>query len=321
MTRRDFLTRSAAALAAAATLPHPTPAASAPPSGVPAIDTHTHFYDPTRPQGVPWPPKTDALLYRPHLPPDFQRATAGTPVLGTVVVEASEWVEDNQWVLDLAPRHPAIVGVVGNLRPGQPAFAGDLRRFAANPLFRGLRFRASDVQKSGQPDLRADVRRLADADLSLDVVGNSAILAPTLQLAKAYPSLRIVIDHLPFREWDGKPADLRHALREIAAQPNVAAKISDVVRRSGDTPIDDPAHYQPALDALVDLFGPDRILYGSNWAVSERVAPYAVVHRVVAAYFGSRGRELAEKYFWRNSRTFYRWVARGPAAALPVSAP
>lgn len=322
MTRRDFLTRSVAALAVGATLPLPVPAASAAaPGGVPAIDTHTHFYDPTRPQGVPWPPKTDALLHRPHLPPDFQRVSAGTPVIGTVVVEASEWVDDNQWVLDLAPRHPVIVGVVGNLRPGQPAFAGDLRRFAANPLFRGLRFRASDVQKSAQPDLRADVRRLADADLTLDVVGNSSILAPTLELAKAFPTLRIVIDHLPFREWDGKPAEMRNALRGLAEQRNVAAKISDVVRRVGNTLIDDPAHYRPALDALVDLFGADRIIYGSNWAVSERVAPYSVVHRVVADYFDSRGRGVAEKYFWRNARDIYRWVPRGAAAALPLSAP
>lgn len=317
MTRRDFLTRTSAAFAAGVALGHALAAASTPATGIPAIDTHTHFYDPTRPEGVPWPPKADALLYRPHLPPDFQRVTAGLPVVGTVVVEASEWVEDNQWILDLAPRHPSIVGLVGNLRPGQPAFAGHLRRFAANPLFRGLRFRASDVLRAGQPDIDADARRLAEADLSLDVVGNSSILAPTLHLAKALPSLRIVIDHVPFREWDGKPDELRAALRDLATRPNVSVKISDVVRRVGGSIVDDPAHYRPALDALVELFGPDRVLYGSNWAVSERVAPYATVHRVVADYFASRGRELAEKYFWRNSRTIYRWVPRGAALALP----
>lgn len=318
MTRRDFLTRTPAVLAAGAALVSDLAAASPAPTGVPAIDTHTHFYDPTRPEGVPWPPKGDTLLHRPHLPPDFQRVTSGTPVVGTVVVEASEWVEDNQWILDLAARHPSIVGFVGNLRPGQPAFAGHLRRFAANPLFRGLRFRASDVQKAGQPEIHADARRLADADLSLDVVGNSAILAPTLHLAKTLPSLRIVIDHVPFREWDGKPGELRAALRELAAHPNISAKISDVVRRRDGVIVDDPAFYRPALDALIDLFGPDRVIFGSNWAVSERVAPYATVHRVVADYFASRGRELAEKYFWRNSHAIYRWVPRGAATALPT---
>ena len=322
MTRRDFLTRSAIALAGGATLPRRLPAApAAVPRGIPAVDTHTHFYDTGRPEGVPWPPRTDSLLHRPHLPPDFLRVTAATPVIGTVVVEASEWAEDNQWVLDLAAWHPVILGLVGNLRPGQPAFAGQLRRFAAHPLFRGLRFRASDVKNTGQPELLADVRRLADADLSLDVVGNSSILAPTLRLAEAFPSLRIVIDHLPFREWDGKPDELRATLRPLAARRNVAVKISDVVRQVDGAIVDDPAFYRPALDALVDLFGPDRIIYGSNWGVSERVAPYAVVHGVVAEYFATRGREIAENYFWRNAHSFYRWVPRGAAAALPLNAP
>ena len=66
------------------------------------IDTHTHFYDPTRPQGVPWPPKENQLLYRTVLPADAQALAAPVGVTGTVVVEASAWLEDNQWILDLA---------------------------------------------------------------------------------------------------------------------------------------------------------------------------------------------------------------------------
>src|SRR5262245_18853787 len=78
------------------------------------IDTHTHFYDPGRPQGVPWPSKDDKLLYRPVFPKDYLALPVPRPVTGTVVVEASPWLEDNQWVLDLAVREPFIVGFVGN---------------------------------------------------------------------------------------------------------------------------------------------------------------------------------------------------------------
>ncbi|MFM9197983.1 MAG: hypothetical protein ACKOWG_20040, partial [Planctomycetia bacterium] len=69
------------------------------------IDTHTHFYDPTRPGGVPWPGKGDPLLYHPMLPGEWERIVAPLGVTGTVVVEASPLVEDNQWLLDLADRH------------------------------------------------------------------------------------------------------------------------------------------------------------------------------------------------------------------------
>src|SRR3954469_15875 len=66
------------------------------------IDTHTHFYDPTRPQGVPWPDKNDKILYRRVRPEDYRALPKPVPVQGTVVVEASAWLEDNQWILDLA---------------------------------------------------------------------------------------------------------------------------------------------------------------------------------------------------------------------------
>ena len=109
---------------------------------------------------------------------------------------------------------------------------------------------------------------------------------------------------------------MRAPLAELARRPNVFAKISNVVRRVDGRIIEDPAHYRPALDALFDLFGPDRVVFGSNWPVSDRVAPYAAVHRVVADYFAGKGAVVAEKYFWRNSHAAYHWLRRGVATSL-----
>ena len=160
------------------------------------------------------------------------------------------------------------------------------------------------------------MKRIADLDLSIDALGGVPSLAPTLALSRLLPGLRIVIDHVPFKDWDGNAAAIRPALAELARRPNVFAKISDVVRRVNDKIIDDPAHYRPGLDALCDLFGPDRVVYGSNWPVSDRIAPYATIHRVVAGYFASKGPAVMEKYFWRNSLVAYRWLRRGAAASL-----
>src|SRR5664279_768305 len=85
----------------------------------PVIDTHIHVYDPTRPQGVPWPPKNLDILYSPHLPARFVTLTEKLGVVGAVVVEASPWVEDNHWVLDVAKDNPIIVGFIGNLELGK----------------------------------------------------------------------------------------------------------------------------------------------------------------------------------------------------------
>jgi predicted TIM-barrel fold metal-dependent hydrolase len=284
----------------------------------PSIDTHIHIYDPTRPQGVPWPPRNAEVLYSPHLPARYVELTSRLGVAGAVVVEASPWVEDNQWLLDVAKDNPIIVGFIGNLELGRPEFAGQLKRFAANPLFRGLRLRGVTLPKGpGQGAFEDDLKRLADRQLTLDVVGDTAILADVLRIAKAAPDLRVVIDHLPFRQWNkDNVATMRDALKEVAQLPRVYIKISDVPRQVGGRVVEEPEYYRPGLDALWNLFGPDRAIYGSNWPVSDLVAPYDSMYKIVTGYFAGKTDAEAQKFFWKNSLAAYSWVPRGKAASL-----
>ncbi|MBC8001326.1 MAG: amidohydrolase family protein, partial [Opitutaceae bacterium] len=196
MNRREFLQNSAL-LAAAMTLETKPGQAAGPIPGVKAIDTHTHFYDPKRPQGVPWPPPNEKTLYRTVLPSEFVELAANHGVVGTVVVEASPWLEDNQWILDLARDNPIIVGFVGNLPVGTPEFAAHLKRFSANPLFRGIRLNSGAVAKGlGQTAFENDLKRLGDGGFSLDLLGGASMLPDAVRVAKLSPNLRIVIDHL-----------------------------------------------------------------------------------------------------------------------------
>src|SRR5688500_1324278 len=106
MIRRQFIERTAFATAALLG-GRWMQAAAAPTSRI--VDTHTHLYDPTRPQGVPWPGK-GTPLDRPVLPADWVAVAAPLGVTETVVVEASKWLEDNAWILNLAAREKSIVG-------------------------------------------------------------------------------------------------------------------------------------------------------------------------------------------------------------------
>lgn len=312
LTRRTFLQQSTA-LAAVPVLPY-LPTLGAP---MPAIDTHTHFYDPTRPQGVPWPRPEEKLLYQPHYPAQFGALTQSLNVVGTVVVEASPWVEDNQWILDLAKDEPAIVGFIGNLKLGQPEFAAQLKRFGANPLFRGLRLGEKAIAEGlNQSAFERDLQRLGERKFTLDVLGGVTLLPHLSRLAKLAPGLRIVIDHLPFAPWDNEPATMKAALTEVARLPQVYAKVSNVVRHVDGRVITDLAVYRPRLDVLWELFGADRLVFGSNWPVSNLVAPYDSLHTIVAEYFAERGQASAEKFFWRNSRRAYSWLPRGKAKEL-----
>jgi L-fuconolactonase len=313
MNRREFILSSAAA---AAVTPNLWSATSAPTSPIPAIDTHTHFYDPTRPQGVPSPSPNSSLLYRPVYPEEFRKLSSPYNVVGTVVVEASEWVEDNAWVLALAESNPGIVGLIGNLRPGHQDFAANLERFSANPLFLGLRLRGLSPKEMVEDAALADIKRVADRDQTIDIHGGPKMLAPAALMAKRLPSLRIVLNHLPFNEWDGDPAVMRVDLQKVAACSNIFIKVSNVVRQREGKVLTDPAFYRPQLDVLLDQFGPHRLVFGSNWPVSNQTAPFANVHGVVADYFSTQSRGIAENYFWRNSHVAYRWIPRGLAAAL-----
>ena len=310
LDRRAFLkTATAAACAALA-----AGAAAAP--GTVIIDAHTHFYDPTRPQGVPWPGTNDRLLFRTVLPKDYQAQPKPEPVNGTVVVEASSWVEDNQWVLDLAAKNSFIVGLVGNLPAGTPAFAGLLKRFAANPLFRGIRINHAAL-KTGldSPEFLADLRLLAKADLQLDLNGGPALLLDAAKLAGVIPDLRIVINHVANVKIDGKPADAewRRGLEAVAKQANTFCKVSALVegtgRNDGSAPRD-VAFYRPVLDSVWESFGENRLIYGSNWPVSDRFATLATVQGIVADYFSAKGKSAAGKFFAGNAATAYKWVKR-----------
>ena len=96
-------------------------------------------------------------------------------------------------------------------------------------------------------------------------------------------------------------------MAELGKRPQVYAKVSGVLRRVEGRVPDDVAFYKPSLDELWDAFGVDRLVYGSNWPVSEKLAPYETVIKVVRQYFEAKGQEASEKYFWKNSKAAYRW--------------
>lgn len=325
LTRRQFLSglmAGAGGLAWAGCRPGRRNSAGSPqPTARPAaqpviLDTHTHFYDPTRPQGVPWPPPQDRLLYRPVLPKDYLALPTPHKVTGTVVVEASPWIEDNQWVLDLAAREPFIVGLVGNLPVGTKQFAGHLKRFAAQPLFCGLRLRDLNLRTAlDDPAFVADLKLLADFELAVDLVGGLEILQAADRLARLLPRQRIVLDHLAGVRIDGQPPPPQwvQALRQAAAHPQVFAKVSGLVEGTGRADGSAPRaveFYQPVLDVVWELFGPDRLLYGSNWPVSERFAPLATVQQIVHDYFAPKGTAVWAKVFAVNAMKVYRCALR-----------
>ena len=272
------------------------------------IDTHTHFYDPTRPEGVPWPPADNELLYRTVLPEHHRALAAPEGVTGTVVVEASAWLADNQWILNLAADDPWIVGLVGHVDPNRADFKSDIDRLAANALFRGIRCGGGYFADLEAGSFLADMEHLVARDLALDALVGPADLAQVVALARRLPELRIVINHCGGVGADGGDPDpvWLDAIAQAAEQPQVFMKVSAIMEQSRVEPVPEELDfYRPILDAMWDAFGADRVIYGSNWPVSDRAGSFKAAISIVKAYFGEKG--VTEQYFWQNSKTAYKW--------------
>ena len=320
MNRRNFLLASTAALAGSQA------ADAAQQSSVPILDTHVHLYDPTRPEGVPWPPKANTLIYKKTLPDRLREASAGLNVVGAIEVECSPWLEDNQWVLDVMEKDPIMVGTIGNLEPSKPGFAKHLERFAKNPLFLGIRYGYlwdRDLRAElAKPAFVQGLRMLADRGLTLDTANpNVRALEDIITLTDKVATLRVVLDHLP-KLAEPPPGPKRNAyraaMRTLGARANVYVKVSAVLRRVGDTVPEDVEVYRAKLDEMWETFGEDRVLYGSDWPNSESLGPYPKVLGIVRRYVGEKSRAMQEKYFWRNSVKAYRWKRR--ASDQPLGA-
>jgi L-fuconolactonase len=308
--RRTFLRSStAAALGSLA-----SPDSAALPKLDTIIDTHVHFYDPSRPGGVPWPSKDEATLYRTVLPADYKRVTAAFNITGVIEVEASPLLEDNQWVLDLAGRNPIILGTCGHLEIDNARFGENLECFHKTGRFLGIRIGSTwgrgfhtDLQN---PETISNLKLLAKAGLEADVLGGPSILEDVIQISDKVPDLRMVIEHMPF-DAPGTGAEtsaVARALHEIKERPQVFCKVSNVLRRLNGGLQKSAKYYRPALEELWDVFSADRLIYGSNWPVSDNVGPYDVVFHVVRDYFATKGLDASQKFFSKNSMIAYRWT-------------
>jgi predicted TIM-barrel fold metal-dependent hydrolase len=270
---------------------------------------------------VPYPGKDNATLYQPALPERYRGIAQPLGVTGAIEIEASPWIEDNLWVLEVAAKDSIVVGTVGNLEPGKPEFAEYLERYHRNPLFRGIRYGnlwGRDIgAEINKPEFIAGLKLLAEAGLVLDTANPRPELIETMvRVTDKVPELRIVIDHLPQLD---PPAELparqqyEANLRELARRPQVYVKVSEVLRRVNGRVPTDLNFYRPRLDQLWDIFGEDHLVYGSDWPNGDNWAPFETGLGVVRDYFTAKGRAAAEKYFWKNSVAAYRWIRRDPS--------
>jgi predicted TIM-barrel fold metal-dependent hydrolase len=240
--------------------------------------------------------------------------------VGAIAVECSSWLVDNFWLLDVVEKNPIMLGFIGDLLPDTPDFAATLDRLHRSPLLLGIRYGNLWNRDLGaavkNTEFVSGLKLMAQAGLVLETANpNAALIAAVLQVADHVPDLRIVLDHLPHAEVptdDAALAEYESNLRELSHRPTIFVKGSEIVRRIDSRLSLDVSSYKGALDRLWDLFGEDRIFFGSDWPNSDSLANFDDTFGIARKYIATRSVEAQQKYFWKNSMTVYRWKPRTP---------
>jgi L-fuconolactonase len=308
MLRRQFLT-GAAAVASTQYL-----RADAPASRVPIIDTHIHLFDAGRPQGAPY---KGSSQYQGGvaLPSTYRALAQPLGIVGALEVEASPWMEDNLWVLEVAEKDTIMVGTIGNLQPEKPEFAEYLERYHRNPLFRGIRYgnlwNYDLVGQVNNPDFVDGLKLLAQADLVLDTANPRVnLLEAIVRVSDKVPALRIIVDHLPSLDpTQEEQAGYAAVLKEISGCPQIFCKLSAINHSVDGKVVSGLAAHRARLDLLMETFGEDRVLFGSDWPNSVGISTLAQIVQLARDYFAAQP-QITEKYFWKNSVKAYKWVKR-----------
>jgi L-fuconolactonase len=266
------------------------------------IDAHQHFWNYSAAE-YPWIGAGLERLARDYLPSDLEPLLAAKQIDGSVAVQARQSVEESLWLLALAKAHPLVKGVVGWVDLRSDRVGDDLRVLAANPTFVGVRHVVQD-----EPDPRfvlgegfiRGLRQLRQHGLTYDLLLDPSQLPAAIELVELLPEQPFVVDHLAkprfvAGEIDGWGRDIRAIARHDNVCCKVSGMVTEAVRRGWKR--DD---FTPYLDVVLEAFGPERLMFGSDWPVCLLAGEYADVAAIPRDYF-SRLSTTEQRMIWGDT--------------------
>jgi L-fuconolactonase len=272
------------------------------------LDSHLHVWD-LSVNTYSWLGPQHGVLYRDFTPEQAGRELAASGVGSAILVQAEDSVAETEFMLDIADRFDWVAGVVGWVPLEEPdAAAETLERFRAHPRFCGVRQLVHDDPRPDVLDLppvRASLRHLAAAGVPLDVPDAwPRHLAQAGRLADDVPDLVVVVDHLA-KPPRGLPelGEWRAQMAEVARRPTTVAKVSGL-RRAGQ-PYTVEA-LRPVWESALDLFGPDRLMFGSDWPMTVPDGGYGPTYEVLRALIGELSPTEQQDMLGGTARRVYR---------------
>ncbi|WP_340390379.1 amidohydrolase family protein [Paenibacillus sp. FSL E2-0151] len=250
------------------------------------LDAHQHFWEYNVAE-YGWIGEEMKVIRQSFLPKDLEPLLIQSGLEGCIAVQARQSLTETEWLLQLADRHECIKGVVGWVDLCSDEVRNQLELFASNPYLKGVRHVIQD-----EPDLkyvlREDFQRgislLKEYDLAYDLLVSKEQLPYAVELVKAFPEQRFVLDHLAKPDIkSGILSPWKEALESLAAQPNAYCKLSGMVTEA-DWANWTPKDFTAYLNIAIEAFGAERLMFGSDWPVSNVSAPYSEVFGLIISH-------------------------------------
>ena len=247
------------------------------------LDAHQHFWKYNQSDYV-WMGDTHAPIRRDFLPDDLAPLLKAIAFDGTIAVQARQMLDETAWLLELADKHDLIKGVVGWVDLRSTALRAQLERFTKHPRLVGVRHVVHDEpddQFMLLPEFRRGIAQLKEFKLAYDLLLFPRHLPVAVKLVQEFPEQPFVLDHIAkpgIR--DGLMSPWREDLKRLATFPTVCCKLSGMVTETAWGAWK-PEDFQRYLDAVLEAFGPRRVMIGSDWPVCQLSGTYVDTMRVV----------------------------------------
>lgn len=271
------------------------------------IDAHQHFwtYDPRRHD---WITEEMKMIRQDFQPDRLKEVYQENGIDACVAVQAEQTEEETNTLLAHAEANDFIAGVVGWVDLRGETMEERLSHFARFPKLRGFRHVLQNEEPAFmlEPDFLRGIGQLQAKGFTYDILIYPHQLPAAIEMAGHFPGQRFVIDHLAKPLIRQKEIGAwKSGMKEIGQHPHMYAKISGMVTEA------DWAHWNeedlwPYLDTVVDIFGPERLMFGSDWPVCLVASSYQRWLKCLEAYFSHFSRDEQDRIFWRNAQSFYQ---------------
>lgn len=249
-----------------------------------------------------------SVLKRDFLPEELAAECKANGIAATIAVQADQSEDETLFLLDLAKSNPQIAGVVGWVDLASTAIDDRLHFFSQHKKVRGFRHIAQaepDDRFLVQPNFVRGISRLRQFEFTYDILIYPKQLPAATELVSKFPEQRFVIDHIAKPEMKTKNSEFWAThIRRIAESPNVYCKLSGIVTEA-DWRNWKPADFKAYLDVVFEAFGPDRLMFGSDWPVCLLAARYAQVIQLIEGYSQGCTTEQKDNIFGGNAIRFY----------------